>query len=145
MMKQLSQASPLACDCRANCSGWRALPFWNKTERNGQRKQVSFSKGARFISSSNEEKKGWLERRGGSENNRSQALVFCFLCDNKGHMIYYTALQSAGQRSLLALPHLWLYSAHNHTITARKGIRTWCCFPSIRLLPWTQQFNQALW
>lgn len=37
-------------------------------------------------------------KTGGSENNRSQALVFCFLCDNKGHMIYYTALQSAGQR-----------------------------------------------
>lgn len=127
-MKQLRQASPLAWDCRANCSGWRALPFWNKTERNGQGKRAGLSKGARFISSSNKEKKRMIEKIEESENNNRSRRSRLFLCDNKGHMIFQPPLQPAGQRFLLAPQHPALYSAHNHTRTACQGIRIWFFF-----------------
>lgn len=145
-MKQLSQASPLACDCRASCSGWRALPFWNKTESYGQRKPVSVSIGARFISSSNEEKKGWLERQGEVRTTTDpRHSCFAFCVTTKG-IWYIILLYSRLVRGFFwHLSILWLYSAHNHTITVCEGLRTGCCFPSIRLLPWTQRFNQALW
>lgn len=69
------------------------------------------------------EKKRMIEKIEESENNNRSRRSRLFLCDNKGHMIFQPALQPAGQRFLLAPRHPAIYSAHNRTRTACRGIR----------------------
>lgn len=122
-----------------------ALLKQNREEWPGEASRPQ-QKGAGLFPPAIKRKKEWLRRLRKVRTTTDLGVCVSFCATTKG-IWYSSLLYSRLVRGFLLAPqHPLLYSAHNHTRTACKGIWSFSFFFfSIRLLPWTQQFNQALW